>query len=254
MLFLEGRIDEALSLSCRAIDTWRRFEQSADSLLLRLIANAYAIKQHGHQLAELAPEQSLPATCANALAAPEPAELSLCNAMRGEFEIARDAERFVLSTAGNGPSGWLRALGFDPEATRGLIAENRAHQCSEAALERIRPDRAEAPEEKPAPWRFACLGNRVGCRLEAASGPAYAAYSTRMLDFGFQLRALATLAWLHQVHPAEAVTEAMLQSRPAALKSPTRELILLDDGRALGMPLYSDQAAAPWRLPLRAID
>jgi hypothetical protein len=117
LLFVEGRIDEALTHSCRAIDSWRRLGRSADSLILRLIANAYAIRHHGVQLAEmlarLPAEQSLPSICDQALTPPEPAELSLCNAMRGEFEVASDANRFILAANGDGLAGWRHRLGYD---------------------------------------------------------------------------------------------------------------------------------------------
>lgn len=254
--FVEGRIDQALALSCRAIDTWRRLGRNSDSLILRMTANAYAIRHHGAQVAEMLaavpPGQPLPAACETALAPPEPAELSLCNAMRGEFEIVRDSERMVRAAAAQTWFGELGLLGYDFEAMGGSIAENHARQCTDAALARIEQDLPKALPPEASSWRFSCLGNLIGCRLEALTTPNYNDYHVRMLDFGFQLRALATLAWLHREHPGEPVTEALLQARPDALKSPARELIAIDDGAALEVPLYSEYPLSSWRLPLHA--
>lgn len=258
LLFVDGRSDEALAHSCRAIETWRRLGRNSDSLILRLLANAYAIRHHGAQVAEILATiplgQPLPAACETALVPPEPAELSLCNAMRGEFEIVRDSERMVRVALARTWFDGLSLLGYDFEAMRGSTAENQARQCTDAALARIEQDLPEAPPPEASSWRFSCLGNLIGCRLEALSTPSYNDYRVRMLDFGFKLRALATLAWLHREHPGEPVTEALLQARPDALKSPTRDLLAADDGTALEVPLYSEHRRASWRLPLRTTE
>jgi hypothetical protein len=81
--------------------------------------------------------------------------------------------------------------------------------------------------------------------------PAYSDYLDRMLDFGFQLQALATLAWLQREHPGEPITDALLQSRPESLRSPTRSLRVTDDGLILEVPLRSSYDQAPWHVPLR---
>jgi len=89
--FADGRVDAALAGTCRGIETWRRLGATGDTLILRLLANAFSARHHGallaEMLAELDLEHPLPPVCERALAAPTPRELSLCPAMCGEFEL-----------------------------------------------------------------------------------------------------------------------------------------------------------------------
>ncbi|GAB4174861.1 MAG: hypothetical protein Kow0020_10440 [Wenzhouxiangellaceae bacterium] len=205
LLFVEGRRDEALNASCRSLDTWRRLGSHSDSLLLKLMAMAIAAEYHGRQvaemLAELPPGEPLPPGCEQALAPPTPAELSLCDALRGEFEFFAEPG---LKPLGSGLQGWLFRAGYDPRRTRAFAAETMDWHCSEDALDAIAQDRPDAApvRESSLTDRFTCLANWHGCRAHPAGGSAYRDYLVRMLDHGLKLRALATLAWLRQNHPA----------------------------------------------------
>lgn len=92
--FVDGETDAALAGTCRRLGGWRRIAGNADSLLMAMYAVA-GIQGGGallaDMLAELPPGHALPPACAAALSPPRPDEMSLCTAMRGEWEFGRSA-------------------------------------------------------------------------------------------------------------------------------------------------------------------
>jgi len=258
--FAEGRIDDALAASCRSIDTWRRLGASGDTLILRLIANAFAVEHHGEilaeMLAELPVDHALPAACGPALAPPTPEELSICTAMRGEF---------ALMTATTGPmlkeineQNWWSPLHFsllyDARATEAAQAQNFAPMCAQHELERIAADRPEIePTETRDGSRFACLGNLAGCFMSINTASAYSRYRLRMQDFGARLELLATLAWLRENADRSDRLEELLEQRPEAFKSATRQVSIGENGASLHIPMFGEPEREPtWSVPLPA--
>lgn len=256
--FVDGRHEDALAATCDGISTWRRLGRNSDSLILRLLARSFAANQHGRVLAEMLAELPgdvpLPAACEAALAPPAAEQLSLCDATRGEFEIIRDSQRWI----GNTNSSWWSSIGwallYDAEASLGISAEHYARHCRDDQIDLIRADAKASGRSDDwaelSPWRLSCAGNLIGCTLFGIQWPAYDSYRLRMQDFGFKLKALATLAWLRREHPGAPVTEALLARRPEVLQSPTRQLRLGQDGESLIVPLYAPHGDSTWPLPL----
>ena len=257
--FLDGRIDDALAASCRGIDTWRRLGASGDTLIWRLIANAHAARNHGkllaEMLAELPVDYPLPSECEQALAPPTAGELSLCTAMRGEFEMMAATAGPMLEEIND--QSWWQSLNFflfyDPEATEAARAENFAPICAERELERITADRPDVePSEARSIWRFACFGNFIGCVMSINTAPAYASYRIRMQDFGARIKLLATLAWLRENADRSDRLDSLLNQRPEVLKSPTRQVVIGEDGASLHIRMFIDQYGDTWSVPLPA--
>lgn len=257
--FAEGRIDDALAASCRGIDTWRRLGASGDTLILRLLANAFAIEYHGKvladMLAELPADHPLPHECERALAPPSPQELSLCTSMRGEFTLITETTGPMLEEINE--QNWWSPLHFfllyDAEATAAAQAQTFAPMCAERELERIAAADPEIEQpEANGSSRFACLGNFTGCFMSANTAPAYRTYRIRMQDFGARLELLATLAWLRENAGGERALEALLASRPQSMRSPARSVRVDDDGASLRIRRFSDAGNEYWSVPLPA--
>jgi len=255
--FAEGRVDDALAASCRAIDTWRRLGASGDTLILRLVANAFAARNHGkllaEMLAELPVDYPLPSQCAQALAPPTPQELSLCTAMRGEFEFIKVITGPMLEHAKDQSWWeWLNlSLFYDTAATQASQAQNLAPICAAQELERIASDQPDIDRPEPqGVWRFACLGNFTGCVLSSIATPSYGSYRIRTQDFGARIKLLATLAWLRENADQPGRLDALLDQRPDALKSPTRQVEIGEGGDSLQIRMFEDVDGQTWSVPL----
>ena len=247
--FAEGDTSGALEDACGALAGWRRIGANADATIVRMMANAYAGEGYAglvaDMLAELPPGEPLPAACDAALAPPEHAELMLCNAIRGEFALV-DRYRDLGDAIPGGHS-----LVFDAEATAGLVAERYARFCSDKARQWIARDVATIEtRESSLPWSWECIANFSGCILVSAVEGVHDGYALRMNDFGFRLKALATLVWLRgRMAPATSI-QALLRQRPDTLRSPTRDFRISADGNALILPLHHPGADETARLPL----
>lgn len=259
LLFAQGRQQEALANVCRGIASWRRYAGNSDMLIASMVATAYAADGYGglfaDMLAAMPADAPIPQQCRVALGEVRPAELSLCEAMKGEFAFGDRAMR-DLSDAPDGehPAGsrLARRLLFDAEGTSAMNAANMAAACDarvEDMIARDVPVRSAWGERK---WRdrFACIGNALGCMLGDIAAPAYANYFHRRQDFGMKLRLLGTLQWLHE-HPLPGASLAQrLQQRPAQLKSPAREIVIGEDGKRLAIRLH-EASKGDWSQPLR---
>lgn len=256
--FNEGRVDDALAASCRGIDTWRRLGASGDTLILRLIANSFAVEYHGKLLAEMLAElpldHPLPPECAPALAPPPPQELSLCTAMRGESELSAEITGPMLYSMNDWWSSPMLFVAYDVEATEAARAQNLAPICAESELERIAADQQPEVEshEVPGIWRLACLGNFIGCTMNSIGASPYASYRIRMQNFGARIKLLATLAWLRENADQTAQLDSLLEKRPEALKSPTRQVEIGEDGDSLQIRMFGELGGETWAVPLPA--
>lgn len=259
LLFVEGRVDEALAESCRGISTWRKLGASGDTLILRLLSNLYAVHYHGallgEMLSKITADHPLPPECEHALAPPPAQELSLCTAMRGEYELITETTGPMLEDL-NGRSWWSSLMIFllyDAEATAAARAQNLAPICGEREIERIATDKPEVEQsEAPGTRRFACLGNLSGCVMSLIPAPAYRSYRIRMQDFGARVKLLATLAWLRENANEFRQLEPLLARRPEALTSPTRDIVVGDDGASLQIGMFDDTRGSTWSVPLPA--
>jgi hypothetical protein len=254
--FASGREEEAVAATCSDMATWRRLALHADTIPMRFVAMAYATR-YGHALAGMLAEwplgRSLPARCDEALAAPAPADLSLCETMRGEFAVTASSIRGLSEPFGEDQfiDRWLMPLFFDAEATVGMMAEAFSGHCSESERERIVADRPPPPDAPPhGLLRFACVGNFAGCVTQSLSWSNHASYRNNAQDYGAKLRVLGTLAWLRREAEEGLSVSELLVERPDALKSPARDIQVGPEGKTLRVALYDNAADRDWSIPL----
>lgn len=247
--FVEGDTSSALELACRALAGWRSIGANADSTIVRMMANVYAGEGYvglvADMLAEFPLDDPLPTSCNVALAPPDDSELMLCNAVRGEFALVNG----FRDLAGAIPGG--HSLVFDAEASAGLVAQRYARFCSEQASQWIALDMHVIQAPRPIlPWSWQCIANFSGCILVSAITGIHDDYVLHMNDFGFRLKALATLGWLRGQVTPETSNQALLQQRPEALRSPSRDFRVSSDEKTLIVPLHHPGVENPARLPL----
>ncbi|MDZ7790833.1 MAG: hypothetical protein U5L08_10155 [Xanthomonadales bacterium] len=260
--FASGNEREAIASVCREIQTWRRLSANSELMIDRIYGIANATKHNGALLANMLSEwpvdQPLPAPCDSALAPPELADVSLCNAVHGEF--ARVA--FSVRTLDQYNSGLLDRLlmpvFIDAEASAGLSAEHFQRYCDASTDAALLADRQPARATQSSVARFECVGNLYGCILSAIAEPGYSQYESRTLDHGAHLRVLGTLAWMRQNAGVGRTPKALLEDRPDALKSPERNIVFGPEGRTLQVPLYEpeftgdgrERVHVHWSIPL----
>ena len=254
--FAQGRTWEAVAATCRDLLTWRRLGARSDGLIPRMVGIAVAGSGGGQllasMLAELPVDEPLPAPCGEALALPTEEELSLCNAMRGEFavhaELARtgyaEPDRSLLDQ-------WASWLLVDPEASMGRRAEGWLTLCpapeSDEAFER----RLETLRGRhQSVWRLECLGDLFTCTLDALSILPYSEYMQQVQDHGARLRALATLAWMRSEAGDGRTPAERLAARPAELNVPTDQMHIGPEGRTLEIQLRWTRRGETWSIPL----
>ncbi|AWH50324.1 hypothetical protein C1925_14770 [Stenotrophomonas sp. SAU14A_NAIMI4_5] len=225
LAFVRGDVPAALAGSCRSVQVGRRLMHGGNTLIDSMIGAAM-VRANVHllaeMLAELPPDQVMPAACESALQPMDAAEQSLCRPMQGEFAMSRAAIDASLQQTGT-------VLMLDREHTLGRFAANFGWACgsgSEAALQADRPVEVVAGPD----WDMRCLANVVGCTLSDISGPAYQDYAARSQDVAALLRLLGAQRWLRQ--QPEGPQQA-LQRLPAQWRSSTRVPVLSADGTRL---------------------
>lgn len=255
--FAQGRTREALEATCRDINTWRRLGAHSDNLITRLISVANSTDNHGHMLAnmlgELPVDMPLPEACDDALAPPGFVDVSICNAMHGEFNTSAHSIRNLWEPMGQ--SGLLdrlsRPLLFDAEATVGMSAQQLRSFCGESERDRLRADRREIPESSTLGMlRFACVANPIGCMMNSIALPSYTDYRYRLQDHGAKLRVLGSLTWMRRNADDGRSPADLLADRPDDFKSPARDIEFGPDGRTLRVPLYDTKRGEYWSIPL----
>ncbi|RFF26982.1 MULTISPECIES: hypothetical protein [unclassified Wenzhouxiangella] len=255
--FAQGRKREAVAATCRDINTWRRLGAHSDNLITRLISVANSTDNHGHMLAkmlgELPVDMPLPEACDDALAPPSFVDVSICNAMYGEFKTSANSIRNLPEPMDQG--GFLdrlsRPLLFDAEATVGTSAKQLRSFCGESERDRLRADRREIPESSSQGMlRFACVANSIGCMMNSIALPSYTDYRHRLQDHGAKLRVLGSLAWMRRHADDGRSPSELLAARPDDLKSPARDIGFGPEGRTLRVPLYDTTRGEYWSIPL----
>ncbi|MCA1780495.1 MAG: hypothetical protein LC637_14290, partial [Xanthomonadaceae bacterium] len=240
--FVEGQTDRALAASCNAIRGWRRLAASSDMLLSQLIGQAYATRLHGAVLAEMLTElpldHTLPSACASALVTPQPQELSLCSAMRGEYALSASIMQAVETNARvseTGITAFMSRFFYSARATNAENAEFMARSCSDEALQEIASDSPQAdPPEPLGVLRLACLGNFIGCLLNGIAAPAWSSYRLQTQDYGARLSLLGTLLEA-RTRPGDdpATAAARVRQRLAKLSNRQRDYRLGADERSI---------------------
>jgi hypothetical protein len=251
VLFAHGEVEAGLDAACRSLATWRRLGSNSDMLVAALAGFTYSSGSNGRLVADmlraLPAAQPIPETCRIAMRPPQPEELSLCQAMRGEFAFVTAAAGPAVAMAGQGQlPRMLLPVFYDEAKTRGMRARRMMHACTPQARDHIVSDLPFPVQPATAPTRLACIDNLAGCILESIAAPAYAQYANRALDHGARLRLLATLLWLRDGADDRRPLAARLADLPEGLRSPSRPVEISGDGRSLRIRQYEE---AGWQGP-----
>ena len=198
--------------------------KNSDSLLSRMIGVASVTDLNGnmlaHMLAELPIDTPLPGPCDQALAPPTVDDISICNAMRGEFGVVASTYRDLSASFDEADffQRFTSAVIFDAETSLGMTVDNFRSLCSQSEREYLATDRRESLESSIG-WSFACIGNPLGCNFFRIP-PNYSSYRHRLQDYGVKLRVLGTLAWMRSNATEETSPAELLAARPNEFKSP----------------------------------
>jgi hypothetical protein len=258
LLFVQGRREEALDATCRAITTWRRLGAESDTLISRVAGSGFAsgvyAKQFARMLAEMPRDVRLPASCNQAFAPVSAAETSLCNALRGEFGfvvssievVPHDRTLFPLLN-----SKWLGPLFFNEEMSLADMAVPYAFHCEDATRRRFAEDAAIiGPRSLGGNLRLQCASNAVGCLLGEIATPDFDRYAARLQDANAQIRLIAVLLKIRSdVADARPFAER-LRASAADIGSSERMVFLDDSGRNVRMKRYDSGREAHWQIPL----
>ncbi len=260
VLFARGDVDAALESTCRDLATWRRLGAQSDMLIATMVGIAYSTGSNGALLAEMLGElpagHPLPPSCHDAVRPPEPEELSMCRAMRGEFAFTTQAVELapeIMKTESRVAVRLLLPLLLNEEKTKARAASTYAAYCSDASMARIVADRPSVTEDMPGLdyLEFGCIDNAIGCILSAIAVPALPDYQNRLLDHGARLRLLGTLLWLHGDAAGQANTlQVRLADRPQGLKGAARDVEVGEGSRTLRIRQYSSRDGDYWEVPL----
>ncbi len=245
---VQGHSDAALAGICNDTRTGRMLMSRSDGLVPAMLGAGMVrgnVRLLAEVLAELPLDQPLPPACNGVFSRPAAAELSMCTAMRGEFQL--------VSSANLDQEHPLAFLVWDGRKFRAATAERLQGACLPAAAHALETDQ---PVRWPAPspqslWRLECAANAIGCILGDIAGPAYVGYTTRLQDAGASLRAAEALLWLrgYQQGPSAEALQAM----PADLRGQARPLQLDAQGQRLKVALYGSSGSEQWlSLPLPA--
>jgi hypothetical protein len=188
---------------------------------------------------------ALPDSCSIARAVAKAEELNLCNASRSEATY--------LANAHNEAGIEDRSLIYDSKGLLAMNAPTLAWACSQAALTGIaRDEPLQTPLRKHKWMHFSCISNSLGCALNDAAVQNYDAYLHRSQDAGAQLKLLATLLWLRDRADDKRPLAERLVARPDELKSPTRDIEIIADGKALSIRMFDERRGSNFELPLPA--
>ena len=253
---VQGNGLEGLAGTCGEITTWRRLGGDTDSLVISMIATAVidgATDMIAQTLAQLPPGTALPDRCKSALASITLQDVSMCNAMRGEFAYFRNFGR-LLPTREN--DSWATAmlswLVYDPDKAHAMHALTLAPACGHKADDAFARDVPfDLFTQQISSWRLGCVANIVGCSLGGmVVVPAYNDYAHRRQDIAAKLRMTATLVWLHETSTSPLPLDARLRDAPDASSNHARPVQLTDDGRSLQVQAYSQRHHPVLTLPL----
>lgn len=257
--YASGEIDKGLAGACAGVRTWRTLGTGADSLVVKMLGIGLATDGYGRLLAQMLAElpagHPLPSACQAALAPVSVDELSICEAMRGEYASSAAAIDTIDNPrlAGNLQAVWNRLL-YDPEKSRALIAVDFAPACSRATRAMLAADETWGWSQEPRPRRrVECIANLAGCILADIAAPAYVGYGKRAQDAGARLDLLRGVALLHGVDGDASTREARLRRFWADTRSRNRELRFTGGGRAVEVRQFDASRGGWWKLPLPGV-
>ena len=256
--FVDGRKADALAGLCDDLAAWRRLGANTDSLIGNAVGAAYArndLLLLGEMLAELPVEEALPSTCAAALQPTQAAELSLCDAMRGEF-------RFMEATIPQGIKGndgpWadrlMMRIAVDRDRIPFTIAPAYARHCDPSLSKLAIQDKSwsTAPAPAPACTKLSFAADPIACILsEMGIGGDSSVYVDRRTDLAAIMALTRTILWLRDQATAPKDWPAKMRERPESLGL-RREPVISDDGREISIPLLDQRRDKTFSIPLPA--
>lgn len=251
--FTRGDKAPALSSTCRAYMDWRKLGAHSDLFVGWGVARGYGAEGLGKLLAQILAEtpndQPLPSDCAKALTLPAAAEMSMCPAVRGEFNFMMSALDSMME-AELRKRGMRYKLLLDEDMTRAMMAVPMAKYCSDAADAAFAADKSLLPAKEMGMVRLQCASNAIGCVLVRIAGPRFQSFELSHRDGLAMKRALAGLAWWRSQPNAANDPVATLQRLPAQYRSTAHPLRLSTDKKALVMPaLYQNRKDTVLPLP-----
>lgn len=249
--FTSGEQVPAVEATCRDLAAWRRVGTHSDTLIVRMLGVSLVTDGYGallaRMLAAMPRDTPLPSSCEAALAPPSAVDASICPAVRGEFAWSMGVSETLPEMQKHDAWSWLV---LDRDGFRALMAEQMVAPCLDQGARLAADQRLTAMAMTAPAWRrLECVANISGCILGDIAGPAYASYAWRAQDQNARLQLLATLAWLRD-QPADGTLAERLARRPAALRSPARDIRLGADGRSLEIAQYDTRRGETWSLPL----
>lgn len=253
--YASGDIDGGLSRACAGLDTWRRLGARSDSLVVRMLGAGLSTDGYGallaRMLAQLPDDHPLPPACNAALAPVAGDELSICDAMRGEYALVAATSDTVSDPEVVGTArAMLARLVYDPERSRALMAENMAPACTDDARASLVADRPlRWPQRVQSRWRLECAANLAGCILADIASPAYVDYVSRVQDAGARLELLRGVVSVRGTGDLQA-REAALRRFWTTTGNHGRELRFVDEGRAVEVREFYTARGEWWQLPL----
>jgi hypothetical protein len=251
--FAQGDVEGGLAGVCRSASIGRKLVASGDNLIGSMIGVAL-MKGAGalfvDMLAELPIDHPVPAQCRQVFTSDVAMAEGVCRVMLGEGRYVIGGMRAMnLPQSGE----WYAPHAFDLEKTAAINARRFTWFCgAEAAgmLERDQP--LIIPSASPVRWSLRCAANPIGCILADIAMPAYRDYGLRLQDAEARQRLVATWLWLRDNPDRSRALAERLASRPAALKSPSRDVEVVEGGKALQVRMYDATREPVWQLPLPA--
>ncbi len=260
LAFAEQRVEEALSGTCRDLLAWQRLGTHTDTLLVRMIGQAFAGRTYprllADMLAELPTGHPLPADCQALLHPPEADMLRMCRPMQGEFRmLAALIAKIGASADPRGGSDYrldpLSTLTYRPNASIARSAPLYAQWCSEEMIRSVAADDPK-PEllQPPGLLDLRCLSNWSGCVMAGiATSSHFLGYHVQHLDYGARRRLLSALLWL-QENTADESPEDAFARLPEQMQSLTRPLRLDTEQGRLVVDLHRSGEEEYFALPL----
>mgnify|MGYP003408138311 FL=1 len=223
-----------------------------------MVGSAYAGETYPalflEMLVETPREVALPAACTEAFAPLSDAEVSLCQAMRGEFAYQDSAVGLIGTAAFKSDESFpdaLLPLVFSKEMTLADGAEALGHFCLPEMQRDMRDDLLMPwPQTRSGVWRLQCVSNAMGCMLGEIALPAFDGYSARILDDNAHLRLIALLVRMRTDTGDARPISVRMRAMQDEVGSSVRELSLGADGRTVRMHNYDTGRGEFREIPL----
>jgi len=242
--FAQGEREAAIAGTCRRIVEWRRMASRSDLLVGWAIAEANAGIGYGQLLARMLSEvpngQPLPESCDMAMETPAPAEVSMCAAMRSEFQFisAGSASTMDKRLKEGGTTG---KPFYDAGMTRAAHALPEARFCTAETDAAFAADRPQPPYRSPARLRLQCVSNAIGCILADVAGSDHEGFAARHRDYLAAIRALGALAWWRNQPDALQDPVAVLKRLPVRYRATAHPLSYDAKRAVLTMPMLQEK-------------